>query len=105
MIIIEDIIENIKKIFDLRADKEVAHLLGIETSHLSKMKVRKHIPYKELFFLCEKEKIDITFLFYGKEIKIKMNYKIKIDEILANSSEKELEIYYHILKAEKLKIQ
>ena len=34
-----------------------------------------------------------------------MNYKIKIDEILTTSSEKELEIYYHILKAEKLKIQ
>lgn len=104
MIIIQNIIDNIKKIFELKADKEVAHLLGIENAYLSKMKVRNHIPYKELFLLCEKEKISISFLFYGKEIKAKINYKLKINDIIDNSSDKELEIYYHVLKAEKLKL-
>ena len=42
---------------------------------------------------------------YGKEIKINMNYKLKILNIIENANDKELEIYYHMLKAEELKIK
>ncbi|NQY19798.1 MAG: hypothetical protein HRT40_00585 [Campylobacteraceae bacterium] len=79
--------------------------MGLESSYLSKIRSRQSIPFKELFKLCEKEKIDISLLMNGKEIKINMNYKLKILNIIENANDKELEIYYYMLKAEELRIE
>lgn len=102
---IEEILNNIKDIFKVKTDKEIAELMGIETSNLSKIKTRNSIPYKELFNLCEKNKIDINSLIYGQNKEEKINFLMKINEIVDNSNEKELEVYYYLLMAEQKKLK
>lgn len=101
---ITTIIYNLKTIFRLKDDKEVANLLGITISNFSKMKSRNKIPYEELFLLARKKKIDINSIFYGQNIchLKEIDYEKEIVTMISNLKEEKKEYYYHKIKADTL---
>lgn len=57
-----------KEKLKLKNDSELAAYLGIASGTISNWKNRNKIPYEELFSICEKNNIDIGYIFYGKTI-------------------------------------
>ena len=51
---LEQIIEKIKRTFNVYQDQEVAKLLGISRASLANHKTRNTVPYKEIISLCSK---------------------------------------------------
>jgi len=70
----DKIIEKIKDILSLEVgerkvlNKDVAKALGITPEHLSMLKKRNKIPYKELAFFCAKRKISINWILFDQQI-------------------------------------
>lgn len=62
----ESIIERIKGLKNLRADKKVAAVLGFSKGAFSERKRRGSIPKKELELFCERESINMDWLLTGE---------------------------------------
>ncbi|QEZ89061.1 transcriptional regulator, XRE family [Aliarcobacter cibarius] len=99
------VIERLKEKLNFKTDMELAKYLNLASGTVTNWKNRNKIPYDEIFSICEKENIDINYIFYGiyKNEKININFKDEILNIINNSNKKELEYFYHLLKAEKIK--
>lgn len=99
------IIERLKEKLNFTTDTELAKYLNLASGTVTNWKTRNKIPYEEIFSICENEKIDINYIFYGmyKKDEIKINFKDEILQIIENSDEKELEYFYYLLKAETTK--
>lgn len=95
---LEQIISNLRTIFQLRNDKEIADLLGISESNFSKMKNRNKIPYENLFLLSRAKEIDINSIIYGQNGNNKINFKEEIIKNIDLLNEKEKEYIYHLIK-------
>jgi DNA-directed RNA polymerase specialized sigma subunit len=95
---IEQVIDNLRTIFQLRNDKEIADLLGISESNFSKMKTRNKIPYENLFLLSRNKGIDINSIIYGQNGNNKINFKEEIIKNIDLLNEKEKEYIYHLIK-------
>lgn len=59
------ILNRVKEKLKLKNDSELAAYLGIASGTISNWKNRNKIPYEELFSICEKNNIDIGYIFYG----------------------------------------
>lgn len=102
----EEIENRLFKTFNVSKAKDLAEILGVTQSTYGNWRQRDKIPYDEIITICVKDNIDVNFILTGtkkEEIVKKTNFKEEILQILENSDEKELECFYHMLKAEKLK--
>ena len=102
---INNIIERLKEKLNFKTDMELTKYLNLASGTVANWKNRNKIPYDEIFSICENKNIDINYIFYGiyKKDEININFKDDILEIVNNSKEKELEYFYYLLKAEKIK--
>ena len=123
MLNIINIIDKIKKLENIKFDKEVANILGIQQVRLSKWKARNTIDYEILKKYSDRKKIDINWLMSDNRqnenninnninvnknnghININSNITIKdkIYEELEKLSNQKQEYFYHLIKAETLK--
>lgn len=69
MLLLTEIIENIKKSANLKTDTEVAYALEMKPKSLSGAKVRNNIPFVEIINFCKKEHISSNLIFGIKETK------------------------------------
>ncbi len=63
---INKIVDRIKTINNVKRDKDVAQLLGIDQRNLASNKSRKGMPFNSLFRYALKHKISLDYLFWGK---------------------------------------
>lgn len=100
---LNDILNRLKEVLELKTDTELTEKLDLSTGVVSNWKARNKIPYNEIFSICENNKIDINYIFYGTKKEKKeenKNFKEKIVENLEKLSEKELKYFYHLMEAE-----
>jgi hypothetical protein len=64
---INDIVDRIKKRFNLVSDTDVAALIGMTKTALYNHKARHSIPFEQLSTFCEKEKLSFDWLLTGEE--------------------------------------
>jgi hypothetical protein len=60
---LENILTQLKELFNLSQDQEVARLLGISRASLANHKTRKTIPYKEIIAVLKKNKKNVNDVF------------------------------------------
>lgn len=100
----EKIISNLKKALKIDTDKELSLRLDMKTNTFSERKRTNSIPHNEILELCITEKLDLNEIYTdNKVIKNEVNFKEEILQIIENSNEKELELFYYLLKAETIK--
>jgi len=63
---INKIIGRIKTINNVKRDKDVAELLGIDQRNLATHKSRHGMPFNSLFRYALKHKVSLDYLFWGK---------------------------------------
>ena len=61
-----NIIENLKKVLNVKSNKELAIELGVKPNTISSWKQRNSVDYKLLIELSCKKKFDINYLFKGE---------------------------------------
>lgn len=74
---INEILNKVKKINDIELDKDIANVLNIIPSHLSKMKQRNTIPYDKLIEYANKNGISLDYLFGHENIITKDTMQIR----------------------------
>lgn len=100
----EKIILNLKKALKIDTDKELSLRLNMKTNTFSERKRTNSIPHNEILELCITEKLDLNEIYTdNRVIKNEVNFKEEILQIIENSNEKELELFYYLLKAETIK--
>ena len=82
---LEQIIEKIKRTFNVYQDQEVAKLLGISRASLANHKTRNTVPYKEILSLCSKNKQPLDSILGTKSPK---------GESTTNKGKENSEMYY-----------
>ena len=82
---LEQIIEKIKRTFNVYQDQEVAKLLGISRASLANHKTRNTVPYKEIISLCSKNKQPLDSILGTKSPK---------GESKTNKGKENSEMYY-----------
>ena len=60
---LENILTQLKELFNLSQDQEVARLLGVSRASLANHKTRKTIPYKEIIAVLKKNKKNLNDVF------------------------------------------
>lgn len=100
----EKIILNLKKALKIDTDKELSLRLDMKTNTFSERKRTNSIPHNEILELCITEKLDLNEIYTdNRVIKNEVNFKEEVLQIIENSNEKELELFYYLLKAETIK--
>ncbi|RXJ98381.1 hypothetical protein CRU98_10100 [Arcobacter sp. CECT 8986] len=100
----QEIMDKFKKTLNIKSDSEIAEKLDISRQNYSDRKKRNSIPYEEIIKLCKKEKINIDNILNNKDyIYNNIRYKEELYKIIDKLNEKELEYYYHIIKAQIIK--
>ncbi len=66
------IINQLKHMFKLNTDLEVANLLGVSPTTLSTWKYRNSIDYKMIIAFADEHLIDLNKLFLNKEIHVRL---------------------------------
>lgn len=105
---LDNVIDRIKKTFNINKDKEIADLLGVTTQAFANWKNRNKIPFEEIISLCLRENIDLKYIINGEidEGKTKkLNFREENHKIIEKINDENQEIIYHILQAESLKIE
>lgn len=100
---LNDILNRLKEVLELKTDTELTERLDLSGGVISNWKARNKIPYSEIFSICENEKIDINYIFYGRKneiLKENDNFKERIIENLEKLNEKELKYFYHLIESE-----
>lgn len=103
----EEIEERLFNLFNTRKAKEIAEILGVGQSTYGNWRQRNKIPYDEIITICVKKNLDTDFVLTGRkkeEIIKKIDFKSEILQILEKFSEKELEYFYYLMKAENTKL-
>ena len=96
--------ENIKEMFDIKKDGEIAELLGISFQNYSEKKRKNVIPYENLVILCKKHNLNANHLFKIKEkLEKKENFKILLENSIQELNEKESKYFYHLIESAKAK--
>lgn len=108
MYLFEEIMDRIKDYFNYKTDKELYDKMGITQGVFSNWRKRNKIPYNEIITLCFNENIDLKYIISGEidEGKIKkLNFREENHKIIEQINDENQEIIYHILQAEKIKIE
>jgi len=102
----EEIEERLFKVLKTNKVKEVANILGVREGTYSNWRARKKIPYEEIISICEINKFDMRYIFHGEKVEMKapeIKYREEIHKMIDDLDDKKLEIYYYLIKAERLK--
>ncbi|MBO8183309.1 MAG: helix-turn-helix domain-containing protein [Archaeoglobus sp.] len=76
---VENILNRLKIVLDIRKDKNLAKLLGVKPSTLSTWKARNTLDYELLINICVMRNINLNWLFTGQGSMFIKN-KIKTEE-------------------------
>lgn len=68
MISFQDVVSNLKSVFNLKSDKELALKLNMKVTTFSERKRTNSIPYQEIIELCIIENININTIFSSEPI-------------------------------------
>ncbi len=67
---IDEILDSIKDLKNIKTDKELADVLGVAQSTLTTWRQRKNVPYETLFQFCVSNDIDFVWLITGVHTKL-----------------------------------
>lgn len=67
MIEIKEILERIKEKLNIKNDKEIAEVLGVNQQNLTNWKARNTIPYFEIISLCLEKNINLIYILTGEK--------------------------------------
>lgn len=87
MIDFKDILERLKETFQVKKDKELAEILGVEQQNITNWKNRNSIPYEFIISLCLEKNINMIYILTGK----KESNSIKNDDNLSKVEKEILE--------------
>lgn len=96
---IEKIIERLKEKLNFSKDIELTRYMNLASGTIGNWKKRDKIPYEDIFSICEKENLNIEYIFYGIESKIEINYKDEIIKSLDTLSNNDIKSVYHFVKS------
>lgn len=101
----EKIIQRLYEKLGIIKDSEFCKKFNITPSTVSSWRNRNSIPYEKIIEITQNANLSLDYVLNGKEIKEyeTKNHKKEILEILENSSNKEIECFYHLIKAEIIK--
>ena len=63
---IEEILNKIKELKNIKKDTDLAELLGVKSNTITTWRTRKNVPYDALFHFCESNQIDLPWLVTGR---------------------------------------
>lgn len=99
----DKIIERLKEKLNFSKDIELTKYMKLASGTIGNWKKRDKIPYDEIFSICEKEKLNIKYIFYGINQNIeKINYKEELFKTVENLENNQIEYLYHIAKSKEL---
>lgn len=104
----EEIINRLMSKLNIKNKTELANIMGVSTQVMGNWKTRNKIPYEEILTVCVKNNIDIKHIVFGieeAEIIKKLNFREENHKIIEKINDENQEIIYHILQAEKIKIE
>lgn len=90
MISFQDVVSNLKSVFNLKSDKELALKLNMKVTTFSERKRTNSIPYQEIIELCIAENININNI-YTAPIDLTVNSQsitVNLDSISKESLQK-----------------
>lgn len=97
---LNDILNRLKEKLEIKTDTELAERLNLSSGVISNWKAREKIPYNEIFSICEKENIDIKYIFYNKSIEKVNNFKEKLSKAIEKLNENESKYFYYLIESE-----
>lgn len=103
----KEVEERLYEIYNTKKDKEIAEKLGVNQSTYGNWKNRNKIPYKEIISICVKDNLELEYILTGKKkenTNKKIDFKSEILQFVENFSEKELEYFYYLMKAENTRL-
>ncbi|MBB4118831.1 transcriptional regulator with XRE-family HTH domain [Mesonia hippocampi] len=59
-----DVLERLKKEFNLKTDRKLCKLLGVKPNTLSNWKKRNRLDYEVILAICKRNNLDLNYIFY-----------------------------------------